>query len=231
MSTLQKQLLDRIAKEGARPLPRWVFRLRTAAWWAALAAVILVAGLSAGIFLELLRTADWEILPHFPGGALHFFWLAAGAGWLLLLAAATAAGGWIYRQTPHGYRTASLIILLLTFVVAGVLGAAFTATRISERAANFHEQHFRPLFENFAPPARRGVLEGELLSAPAAQFAVRDFAGSRWQINGTRLPPAPPRGYPAVGSRVRVLGQGDFATHTFRAVRLRPLHTPPRTWR
>lgn len=226
------RVLAHLAQEEIHPLPRWIFRLRAAAFWAVWTVAALLGALVVSVALFRLFSAGWAFRAATHDSSARFFFQAMPLAWLAVFLLVVCAAYRLFRQTPHGYRYSFYGAVGSSVVVSVVLGGVLYAQGAGKRADEFAgravpfyeplERQQRHLWVN--PP--RGLLAGDVVSANQVTIIVHDFTGDDWTVDGAALTTyefavAQP------GMRVRVLGVPTRGpAHEMRACLLLPWEAP-----
>ncbi len=231
-TNFSERVLAQIEETEVRPLPRWVFTLRAAAFWALWVVTTLAGALVVSVALFRLAFSGWAFRLATHDSTARFLVQTVPFVWFLLFAVVTAAAYILFRHTDHGYRHpfywAVGSSLALSLILGGALhtqGAGKIADELAEAAVPFYvsvEHQQQHMWVN--PP--RGLLAGKVLSTDDAYIYVRDFGGEDWEVDGAALT-VPEFAAARPGVRVRVLGvQGNATNHTLRACLLLPWDAP-----
>ncbi len=223
-----ERVLAQIEEEEVRPVPRWVFQVRAAAFWALWAVTTLAGALVVSVALFRLVFSGWAFRLATHDSTARFLVQTVPVVWFLLFAGVVAAAYVLFRRTDHGYRHpfywavgSSLVLSVLLGGALHAQGAGKVADEFVERAMPFYvsvEHQQQRAWVN--PP--RGLLAGKVISTDQALIYVQDFGGDDWEVDGGALS-ARELSAARPGIRVRVLGiPGNVENHTMQACLLLP---------
>ena len=207
------RVLDRITDEHVTPRPRWEFLMKNYVFWTLGTIAVLFGAVACSAMLFEITNADWRLSVATHTDPVSFFFAVAPFLWIGMLAIFVFVGYMNVRSTRHGYRYPLALIALGAVLTSLTLGsglyvAGFGAT--IEESIGDHPPFYRPIMMRerswwLAP--QKGLLGGEVLQAApnVASFALRDFSGQEWQVNGSDLS-QPDRAVVARGGMVHVIG-------------------------
>lgn len=229
---LSDRVLARIEEQEVRPLPRWVFTLRAAGFWALWIVTTLIGASVVSIALFRLAFAGWAFRLATHDSTARFLVQTVPVIWFLLFVAVVVAAYVLFRHTPHGYRhpfywivSASLGLSLLLGAGLHAQGAGKLADEFAGKAVPFYvplERQERRLWVN----GPRGLLAGQVTAREDVMIFLKDFDGADWEVDGAaltvqELDAATP------GMRVRVIGMPvKKEEHTLLACLLLPWDAP-----
>ncbi|MFH0833823.1 MAG: hypothetical protein V2A63_00325 [Patescibacteria group bacterium] len=206
MQKLSKKILAEIKKQHLAPRERWVFLAKNYGIWAlAFLAIFLAVAFVSSLASEV-QEAEWELLPHFPGGPSNFLWHTVPIFWLVALLAAGAFAYFFLRHTKSGYRFGLLTVLGVIGAVSLLGGFALLATPLPPQFVAFRLHNFPPPFEEaeWQNPAE-GFLLGQIVQLGDKVFLLNDSDQTVWEVDYSEAQ-IPPRLELQVGMQVRAIG-------------------------
>jgi hypothetical protein len=215
------RVLERIEEKHLTPRPRYEFILKNYFFWTLGALAVIIGAIAFSATLFEIENVDWRLSAATHSSFFSFFLAAVPFVWILALALFILIGYINIRLTNHGYRYPLTIIALgavLTSITLGIgLYAIGFGGRIDE-AIGDHPPFYRPILAAehdwwLAPD--KGLLGGQVVSAASdiSSFALRDFSGHVWNIDGSNLR-GPDLAVVARGGIVRIVGIPISATST-----------------
>ena len=192
---LAERVFEHIEEEHLIPRPRYEFILKNYLFWTLGALAVALGALAFSATLFEVENVDWRLSVATHSSFFSFFIVAVPFVWILTLALFILIGYINVRRTEHGYRYSLVIIALGAVLTSLTLGAGLYAIGFGGRvdeALGDHPPFYRPILVEertwwLAP--EKGLLGGEVIEAAPdiSSFALRDFSGRVWNINGSDL--------------------------------------------
>ncbi|HVB19910.1 MAG TPA: hypothetical protein VNF51_01315 [Candidatus Paceibacterota bacterium] len=216
---LAKRVLNRIVDERLAPRPRWEFLFKNYFFWCLGALAVTLSALAFSATLFEIANIDWRFSIVTHPDPFSFFLAAAPFFWIIALALFLLLGYANIRSTNYGYRYSITTLALGAVLASFVLGASFYATGFGgavEEMIGDHPPLYRPTLtaqRSWWLAPQDGLLGGQVIRTDPSgtSFALRDFNGQIWQINGSDLH-NPDRAAVTRGGIVRVIGVPTAAT-------------------
>ena len=216
---LAQRVFEHIKDEHLTPRPRWEFIFKNYLFWTLGALAVVLGALACSATLFEVENVDWRLSVATHSSFFSFFLVAVPFVWILTLALFILIGYINIRRTNHGYRYSLTLIAIGAVMTSLTLGVGLYAIGFGGRvdeAIGTHPPFFRPIIAEerswwLAP--EKGLLGGQVINTTAdiASFAVRDFSGRVWQIDGSDLRD-PDLTIVARGGIVRIVGVPLSAT-------------------
>ena len=216
---LAQRVLKRITGEHLVPRPRWEFLFRNYSFWTLGALAVALGAFAFSAALFEVANVDWRLSVATHANFLSFFLAAAPFLWVFILVLFILVGYVNIRRTKHGYRYPLAIIAFGAVLTSLTLGSGLYAAGLGgelEEAVGDHPPFYRPILieeRSWWLAPEKGLLGGQIVSraSDAASFALRDFNGRTWEVDGSDL-----RGSDlaavARGGVVRIVGVPTAAT-------------------
>ncbi len=211
MKNLADQIVGSIKEKRVAPIPRWRYVAKKTLFWSLTLILTAFGALSLALAVYLIQTIDWSVYPLLGYSSLHSFAMSAFPyAFVLLLVIFLVLSYYFYRQTPKGHRI-NLSVLLTLFLFALVSGSVLFHILGVSREAHFwlarvpyyHQMMFTPEREWSQP--EKGLLWGEVISADANGFSLRDMNGKGWMVFYGTAMPKDVSGF--IGKDVRIVGK------------------------
>ena len=192
---LAGRVLKRIAGEHLVPRPRWEFLLKNYFFWALGALAVILGALAFSATLFEIANVDWRLSPATHTDFFSFFLAAAPFLWVFALAFFILVGYINVRRTEYGYRYPLAIIAFGAVLTSISLGSGLYAIGFGaqlDESIGDHPPFYRPILvqeRSWWQAPEKGLLGGEVVQAApnAVSFAIRDFSGHLWQVDGSDL--------------------------------------------
>jgi hypothetical protein len=192
---LAERVLGRIKEKHLVPRPRYEFVLKNYLFWTLGVLAVILGALAFSATLFEIENVDWRLSAATHSNFFSFFLAAVPFVWIITLALFILIGYSNVRRTNHGYRYSLTIIALGAVLTSLTLGTGLYATgfggRIDESIGD-HPPFYRPILTAergwwLAP--EKGLLGGQVIDAAKniSSFALRDFSGHVWNIDGSDL--------------------------------------------
>lgn len=233
MTTLQKQILEKIRTQGVKPLNKGFFRIRDYTLWTIVAVCSVALALGAGMIILMLKSIDHGLFSRLGLSLIEEFLYSVPTFWILATVVVAIAAYFNLRHTRRGYRISGKQFAIYAAIVALVLGSIIYALDISkyiDKAA-----HSIPLYSTMVPfdtntwfEPDRGLLSGAVkIKTSDNSFTLRDENFDLWTISGTGVVVLPADFQFQSGDHVKIIGKkiGDFK---FQAYEIRPFEDPIR---
>lgn len=224
---LEEKVIEKLQKQGIRPIPRWHFLLKRIAAWGAFLASIIVGGLATGILVYQMNHLEWGLFAFKTQSPLKILLSIIPYFWLCLVFVFLFFAIRSFRQTLRGYRYRPLAILCLSFLLSVSTGALGYDLGFSSYLDRVFEQYF-PAYQGYQTrkaivwmDPENGLLAGTISDAKnPGQIELTDLHGKRWSIDVTK---AFWRGWTSatVGVKIKIIGQ-KIDESTFKADEIRP---------
>lgn len=223
MNNLFNKIQEKLAAKNIKPRPKWEFRLLAVLTWSALVVLVLILGISLGLFFELLVKHD---LPGYRQTiavlqAIPYFWiLIIGLVAIILVIK--------FKKTDKGYKIQLGYILsgiLVLTVCIGLLtyysGLAGSFELALENNAPGYE-HIVRLPQNVWFDPESGNLYGEVVEVNSVeQFILIDREDGLWRVYLDPQTMLAPRLVIFPGLEVKIRGEA-LDEHEFKAFEIRP---------
>ena len=218
---LAKRVLDRIVDEHLVPRPRWEFLFKNYFFWGLGVLAVALGALAFSATLFEITNVDWRFSAVTHPDILTFFLAVAPFFWVIALALFLLIGYANIRSTNHGYRYPLLALALGAVLTSLALGSVLYTTGLGgavEEVLGDHPPFYRPTLSaqhSWWVAPEKGLLGGQVVQADTAgaSFALRDFNGQVWQVDGSDLR-TPDLTAVSRGGTVRVVGVPTAATST-----------------
>ena len=133
MADISKDILQKIKKDEVRPYPKQYFLLRRSVIWTVFGLSIFLGSIAGAIALFQLRYAEWDLYKHLSHSLIEFVLLVIPFFWLIFLLGFIGFAYYYFRRTEHGYRYATLWIILLSIALSIIGGGLLYSTGLPER--------------------------------------------------------------------------------------------------
>lgn len=232
--TLQKQILERIQREGVRPTPKGYFKARDFAFWCLLGVSVAALSVGFGMIIFMVRGADFALFERLGLTAsekvvysIPFFWIIAS----LALAGIAFIN---FRSTRRGYRVSGRQFAIISALIALTLGSIAYALNITEYVDKVASENIPvysavvPLNTNLWLDPERGLLSGHVRDKESEQdFILRDRSGEFWRVTGKDIVMPPGFSFSS-GDLIKIIGTRT-ADGEFKAIEIRPWEEPRTT--
>lgn len=232
------QIIDKIKKEGIKPIPKWKANFSNYLYWAFLIILILIGG----FFASFLIMDYFNVLPEIARqvNLQKFFFIVfttAPLLWIILLFLSLFFAFLAYRKTKKGYRHKITSIIILLVLIISFLAFLNHITKINNHMERFLENQGPPRFNRFAPPREdrffnpgEGMISGEIEKIEGNNLLIENsHTGEEWTViisPDTKIKRA---GHLSAGSKIIVIGE-KLEDGTFQAkaiVAEKPFSPPP----
>lgn len=205
---ISKIALERIIKEGIKPISRKVFSLKRVMFWTLVISSIIVGSVTVAIILTALLHNDWYLFNYYGFSfilkTLPYFWLTS----LVIL---MIVGEYYYRQTLLGYRR-SLALVVTVYLSSTILaGSIFYLIGVGgyiEDSIESNMPNYRSIILNrneFWSHPEEGLLSGEIIRIRDDEIEIMDFDGFNWIIK-TNNSLVRDKVAINIGERIKILG-------------------------
>lgn len=211
---LKETVLTRIASEGVKPSPKYVFFARNVVFAAVAFLAVIVGSLAIAVSIFTSLHAGWEYyeLTHqnrltFTVSILPYIWISVLLGTLVL-------GYFNLRHTKRGYRySASWVFIGLVFAstLGGVVLYNFNLGRVLDEEAAQYLPRYRSsvgLQQDFWHAPELGRIIGVVSVVGSSTIAITDIDGITWNID-TEVLPVPDQKRLETGRDVRLIALID----------------------
>ena len=174
-NSLHNKILENIQKENLQPKPRWQFVLREIVLWVGTILSLLLASLALGSFI--FQSANAVILP--PHIQIWFGAIRISAILIFVVLA-------MYQivRIGQGYKRTKQMYVIIGFVIIGIIGSLFFASRITGRIEGTigstglieQAQHY------WSEPNETGLLAGELIEISDDGFIIFESLDAKIHI-------------------------------------------------
>ncbi len=206
MQKLSEKILAEIKERKLAPHSRALFLVKNYGIWVLALIALLAAAIFVGTFAAELFEAEWELLPHFPGGQINFITHTLPIFWLATILAASAFAYFLFRHTKHGYRFGVLAVAGGIFVASIAGGISLLATPLPPQLHALRVQNFPPHFdESEWMDPEEGFLFGEVFSIEEKLLILNALDNSVWNVD-IATAKIPPEFTITVGEKIRAIG-------------------------
>lgn len=231
MTTLQRQILERIRTEHVRPTPRGFFKARDYILWALLGVFAAALAVGSSMVIFMIHGTDRALfdrlglsLPERFFYSVPLFWIAA----TLVAAAVTFVN---IRRTRRGYRVTTRQFIVIAAIIALGFGSALYAFNVSKYVDKAAADNI-PLYSAVVPlntntwfDPEHGLLSGAVkIKSSAKSFTLRDQNFDLWTVTGDNITLSPAGFTFQSGDHIKIIGKktGDLK---FQAIEIRPFET------
>jgi hypothetical protein len=231
MSKFSKDVINRIKKEDAKPISKWLFVTKHALVLICFFLLTVFASFIFSLILFRFDDLDFDIDPQWEGFSVIY---AFPYLWLILVLIAIVGAYFYFKQTPHGYRYRLITILVMLIAVVGTVGAVGYLSKFPK----FFDDAIQdsPLYkyfnyDKFAQWTRpgEGFLSGEITKVNSdGGVLLKDFNGKDWDMDVSKATIIDKGVKIKVGQEVKVLGDeiseiddGDGGNWNFEAEEIR----------
>lgn len=238
MEDLAKKTLSQIKEKKIKPIPRWCYCGARCACWGGTGLVVLAGALAGSLIVYAFTELDWEAIDYRRGegwqmllSLLPYFWLAVAA--VSLVAAMV-----LFHSTGYGYRYE--MGQVGAFVLGSVIGVVvlFFFLNVHKKAHQillakipFLQRTIHTREEQWLHP-EYGLLAGEIVSAQASEFQLRDIGNwCCWVVEVGDNTVIKGRVILEPTNQVKVIGfRPSKEEFRFRAKEIRPWEGEIRAW-
>lgn len=221
-----KDTMERLKKEGVRPISRWRFFLKKILIWGLVLLVSMLSAISLAVIFFLIFQFDWNI-PRMRGEIFFFGFRVLPYFWIMLAGLLIFGVYEAVRHTKNGYRYNLTMIILITLglsfgiaTLAHFGGIGKRADVTARRNIPAYGNIVRDMSDQWSNP-ENGFLAGEIYSSNPSQIEIEDLEGENWKINIDDQTLIMPRAVIGNGEGVKIIGEksGD---NEFEASEIRP---------
>lgn len=221
MTKLSEKIIQEIEIKVMKPKPKWQFQLKESGRWLSVFGLVLLVALSVSMCWLFISELDLGLFGWLSGRPF-----LAGRGLVLIfLLLIIVAGALIFdiRKTKHGYKYKSVIILsaiaILGLFFAGLFAWSGLPDRLDRSLSGTpiyqsREQYMISVWQN----PIEGRLAGEIIDIDQNNLSLRDFENKIWLVDATKAIWRHNLA-PAVGLRIKLLGEGSGSVFTASDVR------------
>ncbi len=227
MSDNSKKIIERIKKEGIKPIPKSYFRLKNGLLWVLFVLGIFVGAMAFSVILFTIQQVDFDLVAHmqhsrleFVLGLLPLFWLS-----LLIVFIVVAIVG--IKNSRKGYKFTFLQLVgfnvALSVLVGTLLFIGSDMARKLERAFAIRVSLYESIEEKktriWSMP-EQGYLSGVILRTDGDTLLILDAQKEEWKIlyEGAFVPPVVSL---EAGEQVKFVGE-MLSRGLFKAEEIRP---------
>jgi hypothetical protein len=215
MPDFSDTILNTIKEQHITPRPRWFFVLKWSAIWTLLFVTFLVGSLASSAMLFMLTNADWQTYAFLNRSPLAHAIAILPYFWILLVTASVAVVYYNLRQTRHGYRYASYLVIGGSVVASIAVGAILNASgvglsldRTFARSVPFYTSFVERNQEIWSRP-ETGFMAGRIVSINGPEsLIVQDLRGDTLLVR----PESPTlflQSFAATGTCIEFFGRRD----------------------
>jgi len=188
MSKFAQKVLEKLKKEKIKILPRWRFAVKRAFVWGSLIVAILLCAFSVSMMIFQLVSVEWDLLPKVMPPPFGFF-IVLPYFWLLISILLFVFVYFDFRNTRKGHRYSGGFVVIVSFLIALILGVGIYFLKTPERA---DEMFFKiPMYEDIHKPREmmwnapeHGVLAGIVIDIDGNKAMIlEDFGKEVWFVN------------------------------------------------
>lgn len=207
MQNLSQKILAEIKKQKIEPRSRFIFLAKNYGIWALAIVALFFVAIFFGTFVAELFEAEWELLPHFPGGRFNFVAHTLPIFWLVAILAAGAFTFFLFRKTKCGYRFGVLAIVGSILVASVAGGFSLLSTSLPPKFHDFKMQNFPPRFDEreWQNPSE-GFLFGTILEIEKKILLLDSLDEKVWEVD-ISVAKIPPEFEFEVGDKIRAIGR------------------------
>lgn len=226
MTELSETVLHTIQEKNIKPRPRWFFVVKWLMIWSILAVTFIVGSLASSATIFMLLNADWEVYEQLNRSPLVHALSILPYFWIVLVALSVALVYINLRQTRHGYRYTTLLLVGGSVVTSVVLGGVLYASgvgvyldRVFARSLPFYNSFVERNQEIWSRPDT-GLMAGRVMTMHGPNsFVIRDLNGMEWVVSRDR-PDVQGQPLAATGTCLEFIGQSGmdraFVAHEIR---------------
>lgn len=224
---LKNHILERIKKDGIKPVEKWKIDLASDAFWSGFVFLAVLSGLSLCALVYLLSEADWHFPHNAAIGRIEYILSVLPYFWIILLLVFLILSYYNLRNTKKGYRYEFKKIAGITFLIVVASGSIIY---ISSAHVAVDEVFFRrvPFYvrlanskENVWNRPEKGLLGGMIIVSSPQTLEIEDFNGRQWKIISVNEAVVRPAVKLVPNEEIRIIGQA-LEQNTFDAREIRP---------
>lgn len=215
--------LDRIKKEGIKPISRNIFSIKRVLFWTIVFLSLIVGSFAFSLVLSSLFNNDWDLYGKF---GFKFIINTLPYFWLISMIVFTVLGEFYYRKTILGHRRGVVIVVGVYMFSTAVIGSSLYLLKVDgifERSINNMPPSYGNILMNrhqFWSDPDEGLISGQIIFADNNIILLTDSNNFTWDIDISSAS-VKPRVNLDVGERIKIIGD-KVSENSFYATEIRP---------
>ena len=185
-----QEILDNIKDHKISPRPRWQFIFKNYFIWTIGVLSLFFGAVSISLIIFMLRYNEWPTYQRIGAGPVEFLLLVVPIFWIISLAIFVILIYFNFKNTKHGYRYRSFLVVISAVSLSVILGCGFFALGLGERIDMLLGRR-APLYDTLINPRLRfwsnpdaGRLSGLVISEEGNHnYILVDNKNKEWTVN------------------------------------------------
>lgn len=184
----KKNIIDRIRKEGVKPIPKSYFKLKNISLWLLFIFGVFIGAIAFSIILFSIQQTDFDLLSHIRHSKLEFLLALLPFFWIVLLIIFLTLSILGIKNSRRGYKHSPSKLVGVSTALSVLLGTLFFITggaQKLERAFAIRVSIYKSIEEKktkiWSMP-EEGYLSGEIQSVSDDTLYILDFKNNEWRI-------------------------------------------------
>jgi heme/copper-type cytochrome/quinol oxidase subunit 2 len=189
MIKLSKNIIEKIQKEGIRPVPKWHFLLKNYVIWGLFGISVFIGSIAFSITLFRISDIDWDIPRKIHGSLFEWIGTLTPFFWIIVLLVFLYVAYHNLKHTKKGYKLNTFLVLGLSILLSLLIGGVMFATGISNRMEQAFEKNI-PFYSQIHSPRQRmwmmlekGLMAGRITDIREDDIDVQSLKGAPWVVD------------------------------------------------
>jgi predicted secreted protein len=233
MSEITRNIMEKVKGGVVKKIPKWRFIFKRTFIWTSLVVAVGLGAFSVSMVIFQIANLERDLIPRIaPDVGLGLFRLVPYF-WMFVAVALFIFVYFDFKNTRKGHRYGGGIIILVSLLIALILGIGIFFLKTPERADKFflkvpfyQEMHMKKEMMWNVPG--RGVLSGIIIEIKDDKaFVLEDMVKHIWDIDikGATIGKGPAKKDLEVGDWIKAIGIVS-SPGEFKADEIRPFRTP-----